>query len=242
MDSNLTAFLFAVGTVVLAEMGDKTQLLAMAFAAKYKAAKVMAGVFIATILNHGLAVLVGNYITHIQSAQVYIQGIASLSFIFFGLWTIRGDKLDGEENRATKFGPIITVALGFFIAEMGDKTQLATVALAAKFPTSPIGVLAGTTTGMLIADGIGIIIGVVLCRKIPERTVKLISAFVFMLFGFIGVYQVMDENLKFNIGVIICILLVLLILTALSTYYLIKKGKPQRDTAQECCSTKERRV
>ncbi|MGD9474210.1 MAG: TMEM165/GDT1 family protein, partial [Eubacteriaceae bacterium] len=152
MYTGFIAFLFAVGAVVLAEMGDKTQLLAMAFATRFKASKVMMGVFIATVFNHALAVAVGNYITRFDSAQIYIQGIASLSFIFFGLWTIRGDKLEGEENRTTRFGPVITVAIAFFIAEMGDKTQLATIALATQFPDAPIWVLIGTTTGMLIAD------------------------------------------------------------------------------------------
>ena len=139
MYSSLIAFLFSLGAVVLAEMGDKTQLLAMAFATKYKAVKVMIGVFIATVLNHALAVAVGNYVTRFDSAKVWIQGLASLSFIVFGLWTIRGDKLDGEENRKTKFGAVITVAIAFFIAEMGDKTQLTTIALSAKFPANPIG-------------------------------------------------------------------------------------------------------
>jgi len=230
---NFVAFLVAVGAVVLAEMGDKTQLLAMAFATKYKASKVMIGVFIATVFNHALAVAVGNYITRFDGAQMWIQGIASLSFIFFGLWTIRGDKLNGEENRATKFGPIITVAIAFFIAEMGDKTQLATIALATKFPDNAIGVLVGTTTGMLIADAIGIIIGVVLCKKIPERTVKLVSAGAFMLFGFIGTYQVASQQLHWEIGTIIIVMIGLLIVTAGASYYLIKKDREEAKKESE---------
>lgn len=224
---NFVAFLVAVGAVVLAEMGDKTQLLAMAFATKYKASKVMIGVFIATVFNHALAVAVGNYITRFDGAQIWIQGIASLSFIFFGLWTIRGDKLNGEENRATKFGPIITVTIAFFIAEMGDKTQLATIALATKFPENAIGVLVGTTTGMLIADAIGIIIGVVLCKKIPERTVKLVSAGAFMLFGFIGTYQVATQQLHWEIGTIIIVMIGLLLMTGGASYYLVKKDREE---------------
>jgi putative Ca2+/H+ antiporter (TMEM165/GDT1 family) len=238
MYANFIAFLFAVGAVVLAEMGDKTQLLAMAFATKYKASKVMIGVFIATVFNHALAVAVGNYVTRFDGAQVWIQGIASLSFIFFGLWTIRGDELDGEENRATKFGPIITVAIAFFIAEMGDKTQLATIALATKFPENPIGILVGTTTGMLIADAIGIIIGVVLCKKIPERTVKLVSAGAFMLFGFIGSYQVASQLLHWEVGTIVMAMAALLAITAGASYYLIKKEQnnhqDQRETGEFC--------
>lgn len=225
MYSNLIAFLFSTGTVVLAEMGDKTQLLAMAFATRYKAAKVLAGVFIATVLNHALAVAVGNFITRFEAAQIWIQAIASLSFIFFGLWTIRGDRLEGEENRTTKFGAVITVAIAFFIAEMGDKTQLATIALAAKFPASPIGILTGTTTGMLIADGIGIIVGVVMCRKIPERTIKLISAGVFIFFGFIGSYQVAGDMLQLPLWAIIVCMISIIIVTGIAAYLLIKNNK-----------------
>ena len=225
MDSNVIAFLFAAGTVVLAEMGDKTQLLAMAFAAKYRASKVLLGVFIATVFNHALAVALGNYIAHFEIAQTWIQGLASLSFIFFGLWTIRGDKLEGEENRRTRFGAVIIVAVAFFLAEMGDKTQLATIALATKFPVSPLGILAGTTTGMLIADSIGIIIGVVLCKKIPERTVKLISAGVFILFGFIGSYQVAYDKLQLSPMTIIASMVLLALATALSAHYLLKQQR-----------------
>lgn len=225
MNTSLVAFLFAAGAVVLAEMGDKTQLLAMAFATKYKASKVLIGVFLATVLNHSLAVAVGNFITHFESAQTWIQGIASLSFIFFGLWTIRGDKLEGEENRTTKYGAIVTVSLAFFLAEMGDKTQLATIALAAKFPTSPIVILFGTTTGMLIADGIGIIVGVVMCKRIPERIVKLISAGVFIFFGLVGSYQVANQNLHMEIKAIIITMSIIIGLTSLAVYYLVKKNK-----------------
>lgn len=225
MSSMLPAFLFSVGAVVLAEMGDKTQLLAMAFATKYKASKVMIGVFIATVLNHALAVAVGNFITRFQSIQIWIQVIAAVSFIFFGLWTIRGDKLDGEDKKPSRFGPILTVAIAFFIAEMGDKTQLATIAIATKFPDSPVGILMGTTTGMLIADGIGIIIGVVLCKKIPERTVKLVSAGAFILFGFIGSYQAARDALGLSIPVTLLILAVLVVATGFAAYFIIKKDR-----------------
>ena len=241
MYSNFFAFLFATGAVVLAEMGDKTQLLAMAFATKYKASKVMIGVFIATVLNHALAVAVGNYITRFESAQVWIQAIASLSFIFFGLWTIKGDKLEGEENRKTKFGAVATVAIAFFIAEMGDKTQLATIALAAKFPAEPIGILIGTTTGMLIADGIGIIIGVVMCKKIPERTIKLVSAGAFVVFGFIGSYQVAIEQLHLDLSMTIVVLAVLLAITGVIAWTLIKNNKAEQEknpAVAEFCQVK----
>lgn len=188
----MTAFLASLGFVVLAEMGDKTQLLAMAFATHYKASTVMWGVFAATVFNHFLAVLAGNYLTNLVPLH-YIQIAAAASFILFGLWTIRGDELEGEDKRF-HFSPFWTVAIAFFIAEMGDKTQLATVALAAKYQ-AVMPVLAGTTAGMLIADAIGIGIGIVMGKKIPERAVKWIAAVIFILFGFWGLYEYLPDSI-----------------------------------------------
>jgi Ca2+/H+ antiporter, TMEM165/GDT1 family len=195
MSTALTAFLISLGAVTLAEMGDKTQLLAMAFATRYKPAKVLVGVFIATVLNHALAVAAGSLLARYNVLGPWIQLAASVSFILFGLWTIRGDSLEGEDKRKSRFGPVATVTIAFFIAELGDKTQLTTIALAAKYPVSPIFILMGTTTGMLLADGLGILIGVVLCRKIPERTIKLASAAVFGLFGLFGFWQAVSPRL-----------------------------------------------
>ena len=182
----MQAYLASLVFVVLAEMGDKTQLLAMAFASRYRWQTVMWGVFVATLLNHLLAVFAGNWLTHLIPMH-YIQIAASVSFIFFGLWTIKGDSLDNEDKRFN-FSPFWTVAIAFFFAEMGDKTQLATVALAAKY-MSIVPVWLGTTTGMIIADAIGIIIGIVLGKKIPERFVKWFAAIIFIAFGIIGLYQ-----------------------------------------------------
>lgn len=188
----MTAFLTSLFIVVLAEMGDKTQLLAMAFATRFKWQTVMWGVLAATVLNHLLAVVVGNYITQFIPME-YVQIAAAASFIVFGLWTIRGDQLDGED-KVNRYSPFWTVAIAFFFAEMGDKTQLATVALAAQFNTV-IPVWMGTTAGMMVADGIGIIIGIVLGKKIPERTVKWIAAMIFILFGLLGLYEYLPKHI-----------------------------------------------
>ena len=182
----MTAFLTSLVIVVLAEMGDKTQLLAMAFASRFRWQTVMWGVFVATAANHLFAVLVGNYLTNIIPLN-YIKIAASASFIIFGLWTIRGDTLEGEDKRFN-FSPFWTVAIAFFIAEMGDKTQLATVALAAEFNTI-VPVWTGTTAGMLIADAIGIGAGIVLHKNIPEKKIKWFAALVFIAFGLWGLYE-----------------------------------------------------
>lgn len=183
----IASFLF----VVLAEMGDKTQLLAMAFATRFPAKTVLAGILVATLLNHLLAVVVGSWLTNVVPLET-IQIAASASFILFGLWTLRGDELEGEDKKF-KFSPFWTVAVAFFFAEMGDKTQLATVALAAKYQ-SIIPIWMGTTAAMLVADAFGIIVGVVLGKKIPERFVKWFAAVIFILFGIVGLYDSLPER------------------------------------------------
>ncbi|SEJ52746.1 Putative Ca2+/H+ antiporter, TMEM165/GDT1 family [Propionispira arboris] len=182
----MTAFLTALVFVVLAEMGDKTQLLAMAFATKYPWKVVMKGVFAATVFNHLLAVVVGAYLNEFIPLY-YIQIAAALSFIVFGLWTIRGDEL-GDETSDSRHGPFWTVTIAFFLAEMGDKTQFATIALAAQF-NAIIPIWLGTTTGMMLADGLGIVLGIVLNKKIPEKTMKWGAAIIFIAFGIFGLYE-----------------------------------------------------
>jgi putative Ca2+/H+ antiporter (TMEM165/GDT1 family) len=188
----MTVFIASFLFVVLAEMGDKTQLLAMAFATRFPAKIVLAGVLAATLLNHWLAVVLGSWLTNIVPLNV-IQIAASASFILFGLWTLRGDRLEGEDKKY-KFSPFWTVAVAFFFAEMGDKTQLATVALAAKYHEI-LPIWMGTTAGMMVADAFGIIVGVVMGKKIPERFVKWFAAMVFIFFGIAGLYDSLPERL-----------------------------------------------
>jgi putative Ca2+/H+ antiporter (TMEM165/GDT1 family) len=189
----MTAYLASLAFVVLAEMGDKTQLLAMAFATRYRWQTVMWGVFVATLVNHLLAVVAGNYLTTLFPME-YIQTAAAASFIIFGLWTVRGDTLSGEDKRFN-FSPFWTVAVAFFFAEMGDKTQLATVALASRYGQI-IPIWLGTTTGMLIADAIGIGVGIVMGKRIPERLIKWVAAVIFVGFGLAGLYAVAPSFLR----------------------------------------------
>lgn len=186
MQALTTSFLM----VVLGEMGDKTQLLAMAFAGKYRARQVMAGVLLATVLNHGLAVAVGTYLAGVIPMTA-VSIAAGLAFVLFGLWTLRGDTLGDEAKKASRFGPVVTVAIAFFLAEMGDKTQLATIALAADF-RNPLWVLAGTTLGMLVADGLGVWVGDFLCHRVSPNCMKLISAGIFIFFGFVTLVRAME--------------------------------------------------
>jgi putative Ca2+/H+ antiporter (TMEM165/GDT1 family) len=182
----MIAFLTSLGFVILAEMGDKTQLLAMAFAARFRWQTVLWGVFVATTANHYLAVLAGHYLNGVVPMQ-WIKLASATSFVLFGLWTIRGDRLENEDKQFS-FSPFWTVTAAFFLAEMGDKTQLATVALAAKFG-SIVPVWAGTTSGMLLADATGIVVGSVLHKRLPEKHVKWFAAMTFLLFGLWGIYD-----------------------------------------------------
>lgn len=168
-------------------MGDKTQLLAMAFAARYDAKKVLLAVFLATVVNHGMAVLFGRFLTVLIPFNV-ISLVAAISFIVFGFWLLHADTLEGEDKKESRYGPLATVAIAFFLAEMGDKTQLATISLAVQYQNA-YNVLMGTTLGMVVADAIGIGAGVALKKYIPEKTVKRVSAAVFVLFGLYGIYQ-----------------------------------------------------
>jgi putative Ca2+/H+ antiporter (TMEM165/GDT1 family) len=174
-------------------MGDKTQLLAMAFATRYRPHKVLIAVFLATLANHSLAVVAGHYLCVVVPMDI-VSLVAAVSFVAFGLWTVRGDSLKGEERRESRFGPVATVAIAFFLAEMGDKTQLATISLAVEY-RDMLNVLMGTTLGMVIADAVGIVVGIVLCKRIPGRIIKWISAGVFVLFGLAGVYGILSARI-----------------------------------------------
>jgi len=210
----LLAFLVSFGAVTLAEMGDKTQLLAMAFATRYRFLHVLSGVFVATVANHALAVAAGNYLTRFQSAEGWIQGLAAF-------------------KKPTRYGPVITVAIAFFIAELGDKTQLATFALAARFPANPLGILMGTTLGMLVADAFGIGFGVLLCKRIPEESIKVISAIVFFLFGFYGVFQVSREMFSLSMHLAVAIVIVLAVITGVWVK-IIRQASKREERQIEC--------
>lgn len=189
--------------VLIAEIGDKTQLICMAFASKYKVRDVAIGVAAATVLLNSLAVILGSCLSSIVPFN-YIQIIAAFCFIGFGLWTIKGENDEEEEvERKTKFGPIVTIATTFFIAELGDKTQLMTFALAAQFK-QPVFVLSGAVLGMLIADGIGIAGGAWLKRYIPDTLMKWGAAFIFLAFGVITLFKALPERFIKAIYIIPC--------------------------------------
>ncbi|MHB0977158.1 MAG: TMEM165/GDT1 family protein [Candidatus Aquicultorales bacterium] len=185
---SLQAFATSLLFITLAEMGDKTQLLALSFATKYKATKVLLGVFVATLVVHLFSVAVGGTVGKVMPMG-YLKVLIGLSFLGFAAWTLRGDALDEDERKGRfAFGAVMTVAIAFFIAELGDKTQLATISLAAQY-RSFVPVWIGSTLGMVVADGIAIIVGVLAGKRIPERAVKFVSAAIFAFFGAITIIQ-----------------------------------------------------
>jgi len=179
----MESLLISCGVVALAEIGDKTQLLALILAARFKKpTPIILGILAATIANHGLAGAVGAWISATVSPDI-LRWILSLSFIGMAIWTMIPDKIEEEETQiATKFGVFSATLITFFLAEMGDKTQVATVALAAHYAV-PLLVVLGTTLGMLIADVPAVFVGDKLANKIPMRVVHSIAAAIFAILG-----------------------------------------------------------
>lgn len=173
----------STGVVALAEIGDKTQLLAFLLAARFKKpVPIILGILCATIVNHGLAGALGAWITAIISPEI-LRWILGVSFIGMAIWTLIPDEIEDEETQiAKKFGVFGATLVTFFFAEMGDKTQIATVAMAAHYAT-PLLVVIGTTLGMLIADVPAVFIGDKLAAKIPMKLVHSIAAGIFALLG-----------------------------------------------------------
>lgn len=177
----MTGFLPSLLFVLIAEMGDKTQLIALSFAAKYKPLKVMTGIVLATLAMFGAAALAGKILSGIIPMSYLGIGVGAL-FIGFGIWTLRRDD-DVEDDKAEgKFGAVLTVAGVFFLAELGDKTQLAALSLAAKYG-SFLGVWLGSCLGMIIADGLAVALGYYAGKRLPAKIIKYISAAIFILFG-----------------------------------------------------------
>ena len=219
MEFSLAAFAASFVLIVLAEMGDKTQFLAMSFATRYNAYKVLFAVFLATMASFAITVAIGQLLTTIVPLNV-ISLAASLSFIGFGLWTLRDEKPKSEDEKASRFGAVGTVFLAFFIAEFGDKTQLTTISLAAQYQNA-VTVFIGATLGMLVADGIGIVAGVVLGKHIPQRTIKWVSATIFLIFGLVGVYEALSS--KIGLAYTTLTLMSLIVFSILAIIFVTRK-------------------
>ena len=179
----MNSLLTSTGVVALAEMGDKTQLLAFLLAARFrKPVPIIAGILFATLLNHGLAGAVGAWVTHALSPEMLRWSIGLL-FLGMAVWTLIPDRIEDTQScTAGRLGVFGATFVAFFLAEMGDKTQIATVAMAAQFDSALL-VVAGTTLGMLIADVPAVFLGDRFSKRIPMRLVHSIAALIFAALG-----------------------------------------------------------
>jgi Ca2+/H+ antiporter, TMEM165/GDT1 family len=179
----MEAFLVSTGIVALAEMGDKTQLLALVLAARFKKPwPIVIGIFVATVANHAMAGALGAWVTTVVSPQT-LRWLLGASFLLMAVWMLIPDKLEDDADRkAPRLGVFATTVVVFFLAEMGDKTQIATVMLAAKYEAYAA-VVAGTTLGMMLANAPVVWLGERITRLVPLRIVHIVSALVFASLG-----------------------------------------------------------
>lgn len=178
----MNAFLVSTGVVALAEVGDKTQLLALVLAATFRRPlPIIAGILLATLANHALAGAAGQWLTRLVSPEA-LRWILGLSFLAMAAWTLIPDKLDDDASSARRFGAFGTTLIAFFLVEIGDKTQVATVVLAARYE-SLVQVVLGTTLGMMIANVPAVLLGNFTAEKLPVRAIHIAAALLFALFG-----------------------------------------------------------
>jgi putative Ca2+/H+ antiporter (TMEM165/GDT1 family) len=190
----MDAFLLSTGIVALAELGDKTQLLAFLLAARFRRpVPIVLGIFTATVLNHAFAAAVGAWVGAQLGAEV-LRWVLGLSFLGMAAWIMVPDKLDDGETKLARYGVFATTVVAFFLAEMGDKTQVATVALAARF-TATWAVVAGTTFGMMLANVPAVYFGERIAHKVPLKLVHGIAA---LLFAGIGIATLLGAGAQFG--------------------------------------------
>ncbi len=185
----MRAFLISFGVIFVAELGDKSQLMALAFAARYRARTILIGITLATAFVHLFSVLLGAVVGAALPTKA-ISIVAGLAFFGFAAWTLRGDKLgDDEANKAeqTTRSVLIAVGVAFFLAELGDKTMLATITLATT--NGLFGTWVGSTLGMVAADALAIVVGQQLGARLPERAIRIGAAASFLVFGALLIYE-----------------------------------------------------
>lgn len=180
--------------IFIAELGDKTQIMAMSFATKYKVRDILVGVGLGVLVNHGIAVFIGSYAQNFIPIE-FIQMLAAILFIVFGYTSLKVEDDNCDDSKSIIKSAIITVALAFFLGEMGDKTQLTAMALA--IDGNPIFTLLGTTTGMILTSGVGIIVGMYFGKHIPEKWLKLFSGMVFVI---LGILKLRESLINYNIN------------------------------------------
>jgi putative Ca2+/H+ antiporter (TMEM165/GDT1 family) len=193
----IDAFWLSFGVIFLAELGDKSQLMALAFAARYRALVVLAAVSLATLIVHAGSVVLGRAFALALPTSL-INIVAGLAFLAFAAWTLRGDSVDdatADRPIASGIAALMTVGTAFFLAELGDKTMLATITLATT--EEAIGTWLGSTAGMVAADALAIGAGALLGARLPERAIKLFAAGAFVVFGMLLIAEGLGVRLPF---------------------------------------------
>jgi putative Ca2+/H+ antiporter (TMEM165/GDT1 family) len=179
---DMQAFLVSAGAVLLGEIGDKTQLLALLLATRFrKPWPVIAGIVVATVFNHTLAGVIGGWLRRVLAPE-WLPWIVGVSFIAVGLWALKPDTVDEDEGQRSGRSAFLVTVISFFLAEIGDKTQIATTLLAARFD-SLLPVISGTTAGMLLADVPVVFLGAALAQKLPLKGIRMAAALLFIVLG-----------------------------------------------------------
>lgn len=226
-ETRLDAFWLSFFMIFVAEMGDKTQLVALCLSSRFNAWVVLAGISVATLVVHVFSVLLGGGVGKFLPVG-WISLTAALAFIGFGLWTLRGDELEDENCGATPVrSPFWMVTTTFFLAELGDKTMLSTVTLATGHDMIPVWI--GSTLGMVASDGLAIIVGQILGKKLPERAIQIGAALIFFAFGIYSGIKAVGELPRY--GLVIAALLMLLMLAWYWLQILRDRRNPRRQLA-----------
>lgn len=220
--------------IFAAEMGDKTQIIAMTFATQYKIKEVILGVVFGVMLNHGIAIILGRFISKVVPMDL-IQIVAGIMFVIFGIMSLKDEEMDEAKDKKV-FSPIVTVALAFFIGELGDKTQLTAMTLSTEC-NYPIFILMGTTLGMVATSGLGIFVGSKIGEKIPDLAIKIISSVVFVFFGSLKLFNTIPKNYLNITNIILYLLLIFIIeivlVTKLLSHRNMKGTSPMREAASK---------
>jgi putative Ca2+/H+ antiporter (TMEM165/GDT1 family) len=228
MESSTGILITAFFMVFIMEMGDKTQLLVIAMASKYKPLKVFCGIMAAAILLNILAVLLGTAIGGIKIIQDCVRAGASVLFIFFGLLSLREEKEDKDKDCYVSQKVILAIAFAFFLAEFGDKTQLSAFSFAALYPENPLSVFLGATLGLLAADSLGLIAGTIIVKHIPKRTITYASAVIFIIFGITNGWTTMKDHFLLDEKICIPATAAMTLISVFAAFYILLSQKRRK--------------
>lgn len=187
--------------VFISELGDKTQILVLSFSSKLRTTTILIGVALGSLLSHGIAITFGSFLGNIENDRLHyiLETITYISFLAFGFYTLFARKKDNKDNKTStlkilnkrNFSYILIIAFSIAIGELGDKTFLASIGIGIQYPTQKIFLILGAVLGMIMSDLIAIIVGKLLSKKLPENILEKFSGILFLIFGFIGIFNIL---------------------------------------------------